>query len=186
MQHREAAQVRLVEHALVPRQVEQLVVAPGEGGVDHPAFEHAARIVAGVEGEVLAPAADPVAEMGVAPMELADQLLGVGVEQQLVMIEAVARLRVVGAVDAIAVELARADVGQVAVPDLVGVLGQHDPLQLALAAGIEQAELDLLGIGAEQGEVDAPAIEGGAQRIGGTGPNPGTTRELEHGIVSCR
>ena len=119
-------------------------------------------------------------------MELADQLLGIGVEQQLVMIEAMPRLRVVGPVDAVAVELAGPRVRQVAVPDLVGVLGQHDPLELALAAGIEQAELDLLGVGAEQGEVDAPAIEGGAQGISDTGPDPGATRELEHGGSSCR
>ena len=87
------------------------------------------------------------------------------------VVEAVAALGVVGPMDAVAVELARADVRQVAVPDLVSVLGQHDPLELALAAVVEQAQLDLLGVGAEQREVHAAAVEGGAQRVGGARPD---------------
>ena len=38
--------------------------------------------------------------------------------------------RLVRAVDAVAVELAGQHVGQVGVPDLVGLLGQRDPLRL--------------------------------------------------------
>ena len=115
-------------------------------------------------------------------MQLADQLLGVGIEQQLMMIEPVAFPRVVRSIDAIAVELARSDVGQVAVPHLVRVLGQHDALQLALAAGIEQAEFDLFGIGAEQREVGAPSIEGGPQWIRRARPNPSTASEGQHKV----
>jgi hypothetical protein len=41
------------------------------------------------------------------------------------------------------------------VPHLVGVLRQRDALELALAAGVEQAELDALGVLREEREVDA-------------------------------
>jgi len=49
------------------------------------------------------------------------------------------------------------------VPDLVGIFGQFDALDLPLALGIEQAQLDLAGVRREQGEIGALAIPGGAQ-----------------------
>ena len=71
------------------------------------AFGHAARRCrAGRTTGPRAPLPTPVAEVGVAPAQLALQRLGVGVEQQLVRIEAVAGGGLVGAVDAIAVEQA--------------------------------------------------------------------------------
>ena len=76
------------------------------------------------------------------PAQLAGERAGVGVEQELVRIEAVPRLGRVGAVRAQAVELARPQVGEVAVPDLVGELGQRDAVGLAPALGVEEAELD--------------------------------------------
>jgi len=58
-------------------------------------------------------------------------------------------------VDPVAVDRAGAGIRQVTVPDLVGVFGELDPLDLLLALVVEQAELDLGGVGREQGEVDA-------------------------------
>ena len=69
---------------------------------------------------------------------------------------------------AIAVDRAGPRIGQVAVPDLVGVFGQLDALDLALACGVEQADLDFGGVGREQREIDALAVPGGAERIGQT------------------
>ena len=77
--------------------------------------------------------ADRVAEDGRVPVELADMGARVGVEQQLVRIEAMAGLRLVGPVDAKAVEGARADVGDVAVKNLVGELRQFEALDFAFA-----------------------------------------------------
>jgi hypothetical protein len=51
-------------------------------------------------------------------------------------------LRLIRTVHAIAVQLAGPRFGQIAVPDLVGLLAQRDALQLATAAVIEQAQLD--------------------------------------------
>src|SRR6185369_1497277 len=66
----------------------------------------------------------------------------------------------VRAVHAVAVHRAGAYAFDIAVPDLVGVLGELDALVLALAAGIEQAQLDAGGVRGEQGEVDAFAVPG--------------------------
>ena len=97
--------------------------APGEGGVDDAALEIERRAVALVEGQVIA-GFDLVAEQRRVPLQLADQLLGVGIEQELVRIEAVAGRGLVRAMHAISVDRAGARVRKVAVPDFVGVFGQ--------------------------------------------------------------
>src|ERR1700722_8820912 len=73
--------------------------------------------------------------------------------------------RIVGSVDAVAVQRPRARLGEVAVPHLVGVLGQRDPRELAPAARVEDAQLDLLGVGAEQREVHPLTVPRRAQRV---------------------
>src|SRR5204863_524490 len=94
-----------------------------------------------------------------------------GVENDLVVVEAVPLGWLVGAVDAVAVQLPRLDVGQVGVPHLVGVFGKGDAVRLGRRlGGLEQTQLDLAGVFGEQGEVDAGAVPGGAQRVRSSGP----------------
>ncbi len=71
---------------------------------------------------------------------------GVRVEQQLVGIEAVTSLGLIGAVDAKAVERRRPDLRHVAVEHLVGSLRQFETTDFALAPGVEEADLDLRGV----------------------------------------
>src|ERR1700676_2326222 len=99
----EAADMQLGDDGLFPGRLRTAVLTPGERRVDDPAFRHEPGVVAAVEREVAAGAADAVAEMRVGPAERTVQRLGVGIEQELVGIEAMAAAGVVGAVDAIAV-----------------------------------------------------------------------------------
>ena len=168
-----ALDVGLVDHRLGPAAPQRVVGSPGVGGVDDPALRHRPGAVAAVEREVGLRAADPVAVERVVPAQLAGVGAGVGVEQQLVRIEAVAGLGSVGTVGAQAVELARTQVGEVAVPDLVGELGQRDPLDLAPALGVEQAELDAAGVGGEDRDVHARSVPGGAERERQSGRDTG-------------
>ena len=85
--------------------------------------------------------------MRIAPHQPSGEPLGIGIEQQLVGVEAVAVLRRIGPVDAIAIELAGRDVVEIAVPDVLGAFRQLDPLELAAALTVEQAKLDLFCIG---------------------------------------
>ena len=62
-------------------------------------------------------------------------------------------LWLVRAMHPIAVDGARSGVGKEAVPDLVGVFGQLDALDLLLALIVEKAQLDLGRSGGEKGEV---------------------------------
>ena len=116
--------------------------------------------VALVEAEIAVGMADGVAEQRFRPFQLAHQLFGVGVDEQLVGVEAMTVLRVVGPVHAIAIDLTGVGVGQVAVPDLVGVLGQFDALDLGFTAGIEQAQLHFGGVCGKDGEIHAQAVPG--------------------------
>lgn len=89
---------------------------------------------------------------------------GVGIEQQLVRIEAVATVGLVRAVDAIAVVRARLHAVDEAVKHLVGIFGQLEAVRLTLT--VEQADLDLGGVGGEHRKVGAVATPMGAQRVG--------------------
>src|SRR5512132_1347660 len=144
--HGEAAHVHLVDDAVVPLDAWRAVYAPGEGGVDDAALRHVSGVVPLVEAEIAVFAADLVGEVGVVPVDLAEQRLGVGVDEQLVGIEAMPPVRSVGAVDTVAVELPRADIREIAVPNIVGVLRQDDARDLLFAVLVEQAKLDSLGM----------------------------------------
>ncbi len=172
MQLRQPLDVRLVDHRVLP--------AAMRGGRSSPQvkaesttrlFGHAARVVARVERQVLAPAADAIAEMRVGPAQRTLDHACVRIEQQLVRVEAMAALGRVRAVHAIAVEQAGPRFGQVAVPDEVGALRHVDPLDLAPALRVEQAKLDALGVLGIQREVDAGAVPGRAERRGRTAPD---------------
>ena len=139
--------------------------------VDHLALGHAARAVAPVEGQVFARAVHGVTEQRVAPAHLAVDMPRVGIEQQLVGIEAVPFPGPVRSVHAIAVEHARTRLRQVAMPDQVGLLAQLDALQLAPARVVEDAQFDFLRVFGEQREVDALAVPGCPERIGAAGPD---------------
>ena len=71
-----------------------------------------------------------------------------------------AMLGIVGTIDAIAVELTGRDIVQIAVPDVFGAFGQGDTLDLPAALAVEQAELDLLGVGRKQGKIRSASVPG--------------------------
>src|SRR5229473_7281045 len=110
--------------------------------------------------------------MRIGPAKAAMQRLGIGIEQQLVGIKAVAARRIVGSVDPIAVERAGTRIGEVTVPNLVGAFGQRVAGDLADTCCIEQAQLDLCRIGREECKVYPLAVPGGAERIGQARPYP--------------
>ena len=161
-----AAHVGLVEDRAVPRDARALVATPGEGGVDDPAFRHEGSTVAQIERQVGVGMADRVAEDLGGVLHLADMRARIRVEQELVRVEPVAGLRRVRSVHPVAVDGAGAGVRQIAVPDLIGIFGQFYAIELGPAGWVEQAELDLGGIGREQGEIHPQSVPGGPERVG--------------------
>src|SRR6185437_12722971 len=163
--------VRFVNHRVVPRNARRPVVAPGEGGIYHPALRCAGGAVAPVEGEIGLRLAQAIAEMRIAPDEGALQPLGVRLDQQFVGVESPPLLRAVGAVDPIAVEESRPGFGKIAVPDLIRAFAQPDALRLMMARLIKKAQLHLLRVGGEEREVDTLPIPGRTARIRLAGPD---------------
>ena len=113
--------------------------------------------------------------MRVAPDESARELLGIGIDEQLVRIEAQSALGMIRAVNPVTVELSRRDIIEVAVPDILGAFWQCDALDLAAAMAVEQAKLDLFGVCRKQREIASAPVPCGSQRMRRTGRNPHTT-----------
>ena len=171
MQRRHSLDMRLVDYGLGPVAPGPDILAPCESRIDHHTFRHHEGAVAAVDGQILAPRSDAIAETGIVPANIADERLGVGVDQQLVRIEAMAARRVIGTVHAVAVKLTGPDIRQVAVPDLMGLFRQIDTLGFAPALRVEQAELDAGRVGGKQRKVDAFSVPCRPQRIGQAGEN---------------
>src|SRR6185437_8562172 len=129
---RQALDVRLIDDGLFPGDAgPDFAASPIEGLVDHDGLRHAARVVATVEAKVLARTAGAIGKTRVAPDQPSRQPLGIAIEHELVAVEAMAMLRLIGAVHAIAVELSGRDVVEVAVPNVLAALGQLDAFELA-------------------------------------------------------
>ena len=165
MAHRKTTHVGLIQDRAVPRNHRTALASPRERRVHHAALGHERRAVALVERKIRFFRAELIAEEGVVPLQLTHQGLGVRVEEQLVRIEAMALLRRVFPVHPIAIYGAGPRIRQITVPNLVGVLRQRDALELALAAGIEQAQLDASRVRGEQREVDTETVPRRAQRV---------------------
>src|SRR4029077_9541019 len=110
------------------------------------------------------------------PRHAAVDRFAVRIEKKLRRIAALAGVRIPGAVDAVAVRLAGADVRQIAVPDVARHFGKVDAV--LRAALIEEAQLDALGGLGKNGEVRAGAVVRGTEGIGGSGPE---LHDTEHG-----
>ena len=159
--HGQALDVGLVDDALVVLVIGRTVEAPVEVGVDDNRRHRVPERVLVVEAVGVT---EVVGEEGLAAVDLPVDRLGVGVEQELDGVAAVAGGGVVRTVHAVAVALAGLHVREVDVPDVGVDLGQLDA-RLGVVV-LEQAQLDAIGGLREQREVRAGAVELGAERVG--------------------
>ena len=134
---RKAFDVHLVDDRLVPRNLRAPLGPPGEGRIDHPGLRDEGRAVAHVERQVLVLRANGVAEQGIVPFQGADELLRIGVDEKLVRIEAMAGIRLIRPVNPETIDRPGSGVGEIAVPDLIGVFGEIEALGLGIAVVVE-------------------------------------------------
>ena len=104
------AHIEFGDNCLIPWSTQRPICSPGEGGIDDLGLLHVAGAVALVESRVVA-GLQLVTEQRRPPLQRADDAACVGVEQKLVRIEAMAMVRLVGAMHAIAVDGAGARFG---------------------------------------------------------------------------
>src|SRR6185312_8424064 len=106
------------------------------------------------------------------PVDLAEDGLGVGIDEQLVRVAPVPARGRVGAVHAEAVEGARLQLRQVAVPGVPGDIGEIEAFKMARRSGrVVEANLDPRRHVRVEGEIDAAAVERGAPWEGRTRPD---------------
>src|SRR5262245_5354224 len=122
--------------------------------------------------------------MQIARDERPGKLLGIRIENKLVGIEAMALIGLIGAVDAIAVELSWAHLVEMHMPDILRALWHDHTCVFAGSDRIEQAELDLFGMRGEQREVGASAIGRCPERIGRPRRNAHSRLPRRHAVAN--
>ena len=158
---REALHVHLVDDGLIPGGLGRPVVAPVEERADHDVLRHGGCRVRSRHAALVGLL---MGEERPVPANLPLDRLAVGVEQQLVGVEAVPRCRPPRAVNPEAITLTRPDAGDEAVVDVPGLLGE--PAADLPALSVEKADLYVVTMFGEQREVRADAIVGGSERVG--------------------
>src|SRR4051794_11584882 len=111
MQLGEAANMAFVEDRLGPRPTRRAVATPGESGIRDLALWHVGCAVALVKREIGVLMTDDITIERIVPGDLADQPLGIRIDQKLMRIEAVPAGRIVRAIGAQAVKLPGPQVG---------------------------------------------------------------------------
>jgi len=135
--------MQLIDQRLVPRDLEQPVIAPAERGIHHDALWHAFRAIAFVPGEVGIRVSNGITEAGIAPANVTGDGFGVGIEQKLGRVKAVADLGLIGTMNPVPVPLPGADLRQIDMPNLVRLLPQRDLRHLLLAIlPLEETQFD--------------------------------------------
>src|SRR5262249_8849244 len=127
--------------------------------------------IALVEAQVLVLGADRVAEARGIPLESASVPARVWIEHQLVRIESLARGGLVGTVYPEPVHRGWVCIGDIYVPDLVGVFRQLQPFELGLSLRVEQAYFYLGGVGGKEREVGSFAVPDRALGVRAALPN---------------
>src|SRR5262249_6095079 len=110
--------------------------------------------------------AQTITEKRVVPDDPAVEPARVRIDQELIGVETMPFFWSVGAIHAIAVELAGLHALDIAVPNLVGSQRQAYAVRLVPPVGLEQAEVDGARMSRKQREVDATTVPGRAQRVG--------------------
>jgi hypothetical protein len=143
------------------------IALPVEVGIDHHAFRHDRGTVPLIKSRVVA-GFHLIAKDRRVPDQFASMRPGIRIEQQFVWVKAMAILRRVQTMHAVAVESAGANIWKVIVKNLVGVFRQFDPHGLGLSGAVKKADFDLRGVGGEQREIGPLAVLACALWVGET------------------
>jgi hypothetical protein len=84
--------------------------------------------------------------VSVAPTDASLNLFAIGIEKKFVVIEPMPFFRCIRPKHSISVQLAGAHLGQITVPNHVGLLGQRDAEGLTFTGDVKEAKLHFLGM----------------------------------------
>src|SRR5580700_12244240 len=142
MKFGETLHMRLVKNRVVPGMTDTARPAfPIKIRIDHNALRHKGSAVAFIEGRVIA-ALHLISEKCGIPLQFTNVGARVWIEEQLIRIKPMPILRLVWAVDAVAVDRSGLHFRQIAMPDLIRIFRQRDALHFVLTLSVEEANLD--------------------------------------------
>src|ERR1700677_4350604 len=166
MELRETAHMGLIDDRVVPWNGPRSGLPfPIEVRVDDDALRHERRAVTLVERQVLRLGSKGVAEALRLPFELTNMGSGVGIEHQLIGVEAMTRIGLIGPVNPQTVHRARRDIRYIAVPEAVGIFRKRQAVELALSRRVEETDFNAARMCRENRKVGAFTIPGSALRL---------------------
>ena len=166
----EPLHVKLVKNRVMPGDTGRLVAFPVERVVDDDRLRLACRVVSVIGRKVAQAPVTGKAVHGPSRVEAAVESASVGVDQQLGGTEAVPVARRERTMDTPAVALPRPEPANVEMPDVERPpRNAHARLRPGL---VEQAEINGGRVLAEQGEINAPTVPGGPERVKRAGVYP--------------
>ena len=164
--------VALIDHGMRPRDIGSAGVLPVNGiGVDDLTFGRKRRAVSRIKAEIQLIVSQLIAEVGIVPLNVTHQFTGIGVNKQLIGIEAVTVLRIVRAIHTVTIQRPRFQIRHIAVPDLMGIFRQFQAGYFCFSRRIKQTQLYPLRVGGKQSEVHPFPVIICAQLLAMTGPN---------------
>ena len=164
-----AAHMHLIEHGFTPGASGRGQAVGSADRACHPALRHEGRAVAMIEGVAALGMIGLITQNRVMPLEAADQLAGIRIEQQLVGIEAMPVIRGIRSVGAQAIDQPGLRFRHEPVKHIAGAAWQVEARDFVLAGGIEQTQLDALGMMRPDRDIDAIALDMSAEFFGAAG-----------------
>jgi hypothetical protein len=163
----EALDMDFIDDTVVPGHIRRAVSLPVERRVDHNALRLAPGIVAVIAGKIGSLVPELIPEDWGLPVHASANGLGIGVNQQLGRIAPESFLRLVRAVDPVAIQLTWSEGRQVSMPDMASHLSKSNTFSLRFRVSVvKQTQFDFLGGFRIDGEIHTFAVPSSAQRIG--------------------
>src|ERR1700761_5310411 len=116
--------MELVNNGIIIRHLRRLIVFPIEMMIDHDGLGRNRRIIPVVEREIVL--ADGIAEQCIVPFTYRANTFCIRIEQDLGRVKTMPVLRFIWTVDAISIECAGFEIGDIAMPDVMGPFGELD------------------------------------------------------------
>ena len=167
--HGHALNVGFVNDLFIIGNMGAVVATPVKEGIDDHRQHGVAQRVLFVAAGAGFLGVDVIGIQGGIAVEFAVEGSGIRIDKELGRVAAQAVFWFIRAIDAVAVALARGDIGEVDMPHMGGNLRHFDAFLIAFF--VNEAELNLVCYLGKQGKVGAGSIKGGSQRGGFARPN---------------
>src|SRR5262249_17330201 len=116
----------------MPGSLKRPITFPVESGINDHTLGHLRGTIALITREIEVRIADRIAKQRIAPADVSVECLRIGVKQQLRGIEPMSSLGLIRTVNSVAVSLTRLCLGQVDVPDVIGLLANWNACDLPI------------------------------------------------------